>query len=354
MSFCKGWFAVLLALVVAGSHALSSVPPGVATTTTTTATTTLALQDFDYLTQDRLPWLAEGYSEWEWRGHKINYVQLGDPDKPALLLIHGFGASVYHFRYNIPALARDHSVFALDLLGFGLSDKPLADYNAELWRDQASDFIEQVIRKPTTVAGNSLGGFTALYTTTVQPLVQACVLLNAAGQFRDPQQQQQQQQQPEPPNVLVAKLKETFQRILIQCSFLYTKQPARIQQVLRQVYPINSQVVDDELVQSIQLPSLHPNAPEVFYRVITRTTGLPNVYMDDLLQQLMPENTPLLLCWGEADPWIRPAAANRIQQLYPQAQRVSIDAGHCPHDEDATAVNTAIKTFIQQSVSITA
>jgi hypothetical protein len=49
------------------------------------------------LTNDRLPWLFTGYSEWTWRGHKINNVQLGDPSKPAILLIHGFGASVYHF-----------------------------------------------------------------------------------------------------------------------------------------------------------------------------------------------------------------------------------------------------------------
>lgn len=59
------------------------------------------------------------------------------PTQPALVLIHGFGASVYHWRYNIPALVSEgYRVLALDLLGFGLSDKPIIDYSAETWRDQ--------------------------------------------------------------------------------------------------------------------------------------------------------------------------------------------------------------------------
>jgi len=55
----------------------------------------------------------------------------------------------------------------------------------------------------------------------------------------------------------------------------------------------------------------------------------------------------LLLCWGEKDPWIRSAAADKIQALYPKAQRVSIDAGHCPHDEAYDDVNAAIKDFME-------
>ena len=46
-------------------------------------------------------------------------------------------------RYNIPELAKKHKVYALDLLGFGWSDKALVDYNAALWRDQVADFIRE-------------------------------------------------------------------------------------------------------------------------------------------------------------------------------------------------------------------
>lgn len=348
--------AVLLVLLLCASsrnsNALSTSATAAAAATATN--TPLALHDFDYTTQDRLPpFTPEGYNTWEWQGHKINYLEMGGDssnnkdEKPALLLIHGFGASAYHFRYNIPVLARDYHVYAFDLLGFGLSDKPLVDYSAEVWRDQAADFIKEVIGKETTIAGNSLGGFTALYTAstacpdTVKPLIKGCVLLNGAGRFKDPAV-------PivlEEPNGFVESIKAAVQRLVIGASFIYTKQPARIEQVLRQVYPVNADMVDAELVESIQYPSFDPNAAEVFYRVITKNGGGPQVCIDDLLDQM--DGCPLLLCWGEEDPWIRSAAADKIQALYPAAQRVSIDAGHCPHDEAPVAVNQAIKSFIQ-------
>lgn len=338
-------------------HALSSVNPATATsatktTSTTTTTTANPLADFDYHTEDRLPWLPHGYQSWEWQRntndkYKINYLELGDPTKPALLLIHGFGASAYHWRFNAPKLAQDYHVFAIDLLGFGLSDKPILEYSAELWRDQAVDFIRDIIQKPTTIAGNSLGGFTALYASTCHNQddvnVTGCILLNGAGRFRDPENDVEVK---EDTNSLVENLKAAVQRFIIQVSFVVTKQPARINQVLKQVYPVQPHRVDDELVESIRVPSLHPNAAEVFYRVITKTGSQP-VYVDDLLQQL-DNKIPLLLCWGEEDPWIRPQAADKVQALYPQAQRWSIDAGHCPHDEAPEEVNTAIRTFVQQ------
>lgn len=225
---------------------------------------------------EKLAWQPEGYKSWIWKApggdYKINYVDCetnDNKDKPPLLLIHGFGASVYHWRYNIPTLARDYHVYAIDMLGFGLSEKPIIDYSAETWRDQTIAFLEQVVQKrsgtrmPAVVAGNSLGGFTALYAASSREaveknLINGCILLNAAGSFRD-----QVQVEKIPDSAFVASLKATFQRFIIALSFIYTKQPARIAQVLRQVYPVDPGNVDDELVASIQFPAQDPNAAEV-------------------------------------------------------------------------------------------
>mmetsp|Transcript_37233 Transcript_37233/g.107519 ORF Transcript_37233/g.107519 Transcript_37233/m.107519 type:complete len:340 (+) Transcript_37233:97-1116(+) len=304
------------------------------------------LQDFDLTTNTKLPWLQDGYQTWKWRNHDINYIEMGDPSKPAIVLIHGFGASAYHWRYNIPDLAKDYHVFAFCKLGFGLSSKPVQEYAAEVWRDQAVDFLKEVVQKPAVLAGNSLGGFTSLYaaaTDEAKSMVNGVVLLNGAGRFRDGMPAQEKETNP-----LVESIQKFIQRLVIGASFVVTKQPARIAQILRQVYPINADMVDDELVESIRYPSLDPNAAEVFYRVISKNGNGPSVYVDDLLENL---ECPLLLCWGEYDPWIRPQAADKVQAIYPAAQRVSIDAGHCPHDEAPEAVNQAIRNFVESTTS---
>jgi hypothetical protein len=121
-------------------------------------------------------------------------------------------------------------------------------------------------------------------------------------------------------------------------------------QVLQQVYPIHAHMVDGELVPSIQQPSLHPNAPGIFYRVITRTTGA-SVYVNDFVAEAPREQRTLLVVLGRSrslDPTGRGESHSTI--VYPRAQRVSFDAGHCAHDEDAKAVNTVIQQFFYPTV----
>ncbi|CAM9611118.1 unnamed protein product [Ectocarpus sp. 12 AP-2014] len=184
-------------------------------------------------------------------------------------------------------------------------------------------------------------------------------MLNGAGRFRDRDQEAllevQKNAPPRPPFLLAwdeaIKNVGTFVQLAItRASFYYTKQPARIKQVLTQVYP-DPRNVDDELVESIRVPSLDPNAPEVFRRVISRTGG-PGLTVDELLEGF---TSPLLLLWGELDPWIRPAAADKIQArrenahegLYPEATRFSVQAGHCPHDEAPEVVNDALVSWLK-------
>ncbi|ACI64660.1 predicted protein [Thalassiosira pseudonana CCMP1335] len=312
------------------------------------------LEEYEHHTSDRLPYSPTGYATWEWETtiHKINYLSLGSPTKPALLLIHGFGASSYHFRYNIPILARHYHVYALDLLGFGWSDKPIMDYDASVWRDQVVDFVREIVlpegeegsgeERMVAIAGNSLGGYTAAYASSderIKHVVKGCILLNAAGRFRDPEATVEDTATPNP---IVKSVSAAIQRFVIACSFIYTKQPARITQILKNVYPINNANVDSELVESIQTPALDPNAAEVFYRVITKNGSGPQAYVDDILKEM---ECPVLLAWGESDPWIKSAAADKMERLHAE---ISVDAGHCPHDENPEQVNKAILDFVDE------
>ena len=102
--------------------------------------------------------------------------------------------------------------------------------------------------------------------------------------------------------------------------------------------------IDDELVQSIASPAKDKSAAEVFYRVIT-ANGTP---VNQLLQELKSHRTPMLLLWGDYDPWIRPSSADRIQKLYPLAERFSVLAGHCPHDDLPEPVNQGLLEWLDR------
>src|SRR6201746_433076 len=80
-------------------------------------------------------------------GFKIFYREAGDPQKPVVLLLHGFPTSSHMFRNLIPQLAGDYHVIAPDLPGFGFSDAPGHDvfqYTFENVAKVMGDLTEQI------------------------------------------------------------------------------------------------------------------------------------------------------------------------------------------------------------------
>ena len=118
------------------------------------------------------PRVQRHYETWQWNpvGSKdtfnINYKVSGDPNGQPVLLTHGFGANLNHFRYTEPALVdAGYKVYSMDLLGFGASDKAInAPYSVELFGSQIQDFILNVAKEtqPWILIGNSLGSLCSL------------------------------------------------------------------------------------------------------------------------------------------------------------------------------------------------
>lgn len=278
---------------------------------------------------------------WQWRGQSIYYVKAGErkPGRPPLLLIHGFGASTDHWRKNISGLCNEFEVWAIDLLGFGRSAKPELQYGSDLWRDQLHDFITQVIGQPAVLAGNSLGGYAALCLAAQRPESAAgLILINSAGPFT--------RTEPAPePHPFQKVLGEVRTSIFQQswASFLlfqYTRQRSTIRRVLKNVY-LDQSAVTDQLVEEIYRASCDVGAEKVFASVF-RTPQGENI--DVLLQQL---KCPLLMLWGEADPWINAKErGTKFREYYPQLTEHYLRAGHCPHDEVPDRVNELIRSWV--------
>jgi pimeloyl-ACP methyl ester carboxylesterase len=289
--------------------------------------------------------VAAGSTAWTFHGHPIHCLSLGPAEGstgPAILLVHGFGASTDHWRFNIPVLAQHYEVHALDLLGFGRSAKPEGPtYGGALWRDQLVAYVRERIGRPTVLVGNSLGGFAALAAgAALGDQAAGVVLLNAAGPFSDEQAEPQGWGAIARRTIGTALLKSpVLQRLL----FENLRRPATVRRTLNQVY-IDRTNVDEELVQSILRPSRDPGAFGVFRTVFDIPRGQP---LDELFAQLQ---APLLLLWGIRDPWINAAGRRSAFQRHAPAHttEVVLEAGHCPHDEVPDQVNRAMVEWLQQ------
>ena len=83
-------------------------------------------------------------------------------------------------------------VYAIDLLGFGGSDKALIDYSIEVWAEQVVDFCQEFAQAPVTLVGNSIGSLVSLEAAHMMkgaasaPEVQGIALINCAGVFWNP------------------------------------------------------------------------------------------------------------------------------------------------------------------------
>lgn len=111
-------------------------------------------------------------------GFDLRYIEEGDPNKPVILLIHGFAGSVYTWRKVIPLLSQQYRVIALDLPGFGLSDKPLDyDYRYNSQGDIIKQFILKKNLEDVILAGHSMGGNIVLHTAKDNHLISSLILL---------------------------------------------------------------------------------------------------------------------------------------------------------------------------------
>ena len=119
----------------------------------------------------------------DWKYGRVFFKTAGPSgSKPPLVFVHGIGAgsSSFMWRKNFDALAQDFQVFAIDLLGFGFSDKPVnAPYSADLYVELITDFIREVCGYPVTLIASSLGAAYAVRIADEHPELVSSLVLNA-------------------------------------------------------------------------------------------------------------------------------------------------------------------------------
>lgn len=113
-------------------------------------------------------------------GRKICYYDVGTG--PPLVLVHGLGADADVWAFCLGALSTSHRVIALDLLGFGRSDKPLINYQVAVFVEVLRGFLDALGIERASLLGNSLGGcIVATFTLEFPGVVDKLILNDAVG-----------------------------------------------------------------------------------------------------------------------------------------------------------------------------
>ncbi len=113
-------------------------------------------------------------------GQTIRYYDMGAG--PALVLLHGIGGDADDWAFCLDALGQSHRVIALDLLGFGRSDKPVINYSIAGFVEVLQRFLPALGIERISLLGHSLGGWIATsFALQFPAMVDKLVLVDAAG-----------------------------------------------------------------------------------------------------------------------------------------------------------------------------
>ncbi len=290
---------------------------------------------------------------WQWQGLTIGY-QYAQPNQepaiaatPAVVMIHGFGASSIHWRKNIPELAKTCRVYAIDLLGYGKSAKPTPgkpfDYTFETWGQQILDFCEQIVGSSAFLVANSIGCIVAMQAAVSAPTqIRGVALLDCSLRLLHDRKRQTLPWYRSASTPYIQKV--LGYRPLIKLFFGQLAKPKAVKNILRQAYGRKA-AVTDELVSLLLEPAFDPGAVDVFLAFIRYSQGpIP----EDLLPQL---TCPALILWGKADPW-EPIALARAYADYPAVEDfIELEGiGHCPQDEAPEIVNPILAKWIKEKI----
>ena len=251
-------------------------------------------------------------------GNTIRYVEEGASEEN-LLLIHGLGASAERWEHVIPQFAKNYRVLVPDLIGFGLSDKPVVDYTT----DYLSEFIRKFLKKlgidSVSIIGSSLGGqIGAEFTYQNNSMVEKLVLISPSGIMKH-------------------------------------STPALDAYVMAALYPSDSSASN-----AFQIMSGSKNIDKKTIKGFVQRMKLPNAkmaFMSTLLglkdaeiisEKLVSIKSPTLIIWGENDPVIPIKYAQSFVSEIDDCRFVKMEnCGHTPYVEVPDKFYKIVSDFLK-------
>ncbi len=268
-------------------------------------------------------------------GHRIHYVTAGDPENPPLILIHGWLSYRGVWRQTIAALSDSFYCVALDLLGFGDSDKPRnGDYSIPAQAQRILALADALGFETFTLIGHSMGGQIATTIAAITAPERVTNFVSVAGVVT---------------GVLSPRVREgTYPMVLAAAylPFMY----AIIQPLLNQPWYANHIYrpwfyrMDNPPFDTWREDRERAIRPDQHWSIYQAGLGIRAL---DLTPHLPKIRVPALAIFGEFDGTVPVIDGEIFRQGIPDAQLVMIpECGHFPMYEKTEAYLQAVKAFL--------
>ena len=251
-------------------------------------------------------------------GNKIRYLESGRSDK-TLVLIHGLGASAERWEQVMPIFAEKFRVIIPDLIGFGYSDKPLADYTIDFFSNFLKQFLTAVDISSTYLIGSSLGGqISAEFTASHPDIVEKLILVSPSG---------------------VMKQSTPALDAYIMAALYPNEQSAKN---AFEMMEGSGEDVDPLIVTSFIKRMQLPNAKLAFMSTVL---GLKNAEI--ITKKLQTISTQTMLIWGSDDPVIPINHADDFIKSLKDCRFIRMDGcGHTPYVQEPIQFSEKVLDFL--------
>jgi pimeloyl-ACP methyl ester carboxylesterase len=269
--------------------------------------------------------------ETRWGNASVLMAGTGSP----VICLHGLGGTKASFLPTVAALAERHRVIALDLPGFGESDKPvLAPYDASYFADAVTDLLNALEIERADLIGNSMGGRISIELGLRAPeRVGRMVLLS--------------------PALAWLRRDRRFELLLrLPLPRLGLIQPAPrwvTEQIVRRLVPGGNDGWAAAGVDEFLRSYLSARGRAAFY------AAARNIYLDEphgengFWTRLRELSAQTMFVWGRHDSLVPIAFRKHVQRALPAAEHVELDCGHVPQVEAPHETHAAVRAFLAQS-----
>ena len=263
--------------------------------------------------------------------HRISLLEAGTG--PPAIAIHGLGATKASFLATVAALAPRFRVIAIDLPGFGDSDKPVgAPYDARYFATSVVQLLDALGLERAHLIGNSLGGRVALEAALRDPeRVDRMALLAPSLAWR--------RRRPWAP---------ALRLVRPELGMLPHAPRPVVEHVLDRFMPEArtgwAAAGVDEFLRSF----LTPRGRAAFYAAARQ------IYLEEpegangFWPRLRELSVPALFVWGRRDTLVPPAFARHVTEAVPAARHLELDCGHVPQMERPSETHAAIGRFFER------